>query len=343
MRELRRAYYAVTSFMDSQLGRVLDALNDTGLAEDTIVTFIGVSRRRLVPVPRSFLPRFLPPLLARTLTSPLSPRTTTLVYLRQDHGYQNGEKGQWCKSNNFELATRVPMLVAPAGAWAADADAAAGAAVPQQHQQRAPHRGAVSSSIVETIDLLPTLADLAGLALPAGQLSPGQSLAPVLLKAPPPGAGGGGAAGAGAAAALPKAYALSQWPRRRSCLHKHSCTDGHGDPSSPAADTALMGYTLRTDEWRYTAWFDFDFGAPGASPTGASAPGPVWGSTIEARELYDHRGDTMGVADAEAREWENLAADPAHASTVATLHAQLLVVVKASLVDPTAAVVPAAP
>ena len=37
-----RAYYAVISFMDSQLGRVLDALEEFGLANNTIVTFIGI-------------------------------------------------------------------------------------------------------------------------------------------------------------------------------------------------------------------------------------------------------------------------------------------------------------
>ena len=42
----------------------------------------------------------------------------------------------------------------------------------------------------------------------------------------------------------------------------------------------------------------------------------------------------MGVADAEAREWENLAGDAAHAETVAALHAQLVDIVKAGLVSP---------
>lgn len=38
-REMIRAYYAATSFMDAQVGRVLDALEELGLAEDTIVVF----------------------------------------------------------------------------------------------------------------------------------------------------------------------------------------------------------------------------------------------------------------------------------------------------------------
>lgn len=38
-RQMIRAYYAATSFMDAQVGRVLDALEEMGLADDTIVVF----------------------------------------------------------------------------------------------------------------------------------------------------------------------------------------------------------------------------------------------------------------------------------------------------------------
>jgi arylsulfatase A-like enzyme len=38
-RQMIRAYYAATSFMDAQVGRVVDALDDMGLADDTIVVF----------------------------------------------------------------------------------------------------------------------------------------------------------------------------------------------------------------------------------------------------------------------------------------------------------------
>ena len=60
----------------------------------------------------------------------------------------------------------------------------------------------------------------------------------------------------------------------------------------------FSGYSLRTPRWRYTEW---DAGKQG-------------------RELYDHDNDP--------RELTNLATLPAHATTVATLSAQLQAAVK---------------
>ena len=40
-RELRRAYYAAISFMDHQVGRVLSAIEEAGLADNTVIMFIG--------------------------------------------------------------------------------------------------------------------------------------------------------------------------------------------------------------------------------------------------------------------------------------------------------------
>lgn len=41
VKELRRAYYAAVSFMDAQVGRVLDAVEDNGLSESTVIMFVG--------------------------------------------------------------------------------------------------------------------------------------------------------------------------------------------------------------------------------------------------------------------------------------------------------------
>lgn len=73
----------------------------------------------------------------------------TLIVFSGDHGDMLGERGLWYKMHWFEMAARVPLLVhAP--------------------KRFAPHR--VSQS-VSTVDLLPTLVELAG-----GQLEPGVDL-----------------------------------------------------------------------------------------------------------------------------------------------------------------------
>ena len=41
IREALRGYYASTSFMDDQLGRVLGGLQQMGLAENTVIVFWG--------------------------------------------------------------------------------------------------------------------------------------------------------------------------------------------------------------------------------------------------------------------------------------------------------------
>ena len=41
MREMRRAYYSAVSFMDHQVGRVLGAVEENGLSDNTVVMFIG--------------------------------------------------------------------------------------------------------------------------------------------------------------------------------------------------------------------------------------------------------------------------------------------------------------
>ncbi|MEN1680645.1 MAG: sulfatase [Planctomycetota bacterium] len=110
-------YFAALSYMDAQLGRVLDELDSLGLAEETVVVLWG------------------------------------------DHGYHLGDHGAWTKHTNYEQANRIPLIIAGPG-------------VP---------RGAASDALVETVDLYPTLAELAHLPPPSGpQPLDGLSLAPIL-------------------------------------------------------------------------------------------------------------------------------------------------------------------
>jgi iduronate 2-sulfatase len=80
----------------------------------------------------------------------------TIVILWGDHGWHLGDHGMWCKHTNYEQATRIPIIVsAPDGA-----------------------RSKASSSLIETVDVFPTVCELSGLSVPAGL--DGQSFAAVV-------------------------------------------------------------------------------------------------------------------------------------------------------------------
>ncbi|WP_193213559.1 sulfatase [Luteolibacter marinus] len=81
----------------------------------------------------------------------------TIIVLWGDHGWHLGEHNVWGKHTLFEESLRSPLVLAYPGL---------------------PSPGEASRSIVETVDLFPTLCDLAGIDAPSG-LS-GRSLRPLL-------------------------------------------------------------------------------------------------------------------------------------------------------------------
>jgi iduronate 2-sulfatase len=117
-RLLIHGYHAAVSYMDAQLGRVLEELARLGLDRNTIVVLWG------------------------------------------DHGWHLGDHGMWCKHTNYEQALRIPLVVRAPGVSQA---------------------GGVSAALVETVDIYPSLCELAGLTPPA-KLD-GTSFVP-MLKAP---------------------------------------------------------------------------------------------------------------------------------------------------------------
>jgi iduronate 2-sulfatase len=85
-------------------------------------------------------------------------RENTIVILWGDHGYQLGEHGTWNKRTNWEIATRVPMIIS----------------VPGQTT-----RGRQTNALVELVDIFPSLVELCGLPSPSGL--EGVSFTPLLM------------------------------------------------------------------------------------------------------------------------------------------------------------------
>lgn len=111
-------YFGLVSFMDANVGRILDAVDAAGLTD-----------------------------------------TTRIVYV-SDHGDNMGERGMWGKSNMYEEAAAVPMILAGPG-------------VPQNHVCKTP---------VSLVDVFPTVLESAGLT-PGDPELPGRSLLQVAQEA----------------------------------------------------------------------------------------------------------------------------------------------------------------
>ncbi len=114
-RLLKHGYLASVSYIDAQIGRLLDALKEEKIDSNTIVVLWG------------------------------------------DHGWKLGEHNSWCKMTNYEIDTRVPLIV------------------------RAPNaveNGKQCDRLVEFVDVYPSLCELAN--LPLRKELEGVSFAPLL-------------------------------------------------------------------------------------------------------------------------------------------------------------------
>lgn len=116
--QLIHGYYAGTSFVDAQIGKVIDELDRLDLAGNTIIVLWG------------------------------------------DHGFHLGDHGIWTKHTNYEQANRIPILISAPG-------------ITQPNSS--------TRQLAESVDIFPTLAELAQLPPPSGpQAIDGLSLVPVL-------------------------------------------------------------------------------------------------------------------------------------------------------------------
>ncbi|MDE3741024.1 sulfatase [Maribacter polysaccharolyticus] len=114
-RELKHAYYACVSYIDAQVGRLMDELDRLGLKDNTIVVLWG------------------------------------------DHGWKLGEHNGWAKQTNYEIDTRVPMIISG---------------------DKVNAKGKTSNALTEFVDIYPTLCDITGFKVP--EYLDGESLKPLL-------------------------------------------------------------------------------------------------------------------------------------------------------------------
>ena len=160
-RRLVHGYHACVSYVDAQIGRLLGALEEEGLTENTIVV------------------------------------------LWSDHGYKLGNYRGWGKMTNYEIDARVPFIISAPGMNKT--------------------AGQSSNSLVELLDIYPTLCELAGIEEP--EFVEGKSLVPVLHNPQ----------------ARVHQAAVNQYYRK---------FEGQ----------QYMGYALRTDKYRYVEWRDMETG-----------------------------------------------------------------------------------
>ncbi|GFT48249.1 iduronate 2-sulfatase [Nephila pilipes] len=238
---IRQGYYASLSYMDDQLGRLLQALEDTGYAAHTTIVLLG------------------------------------------DHGWSLGEHQEWSKYSNFEVSVNVPLIIY----------------VPElMEEKRVPfHHEKVlnfirkrnqfsdeepqkwrslykpkyqTTELVELVDIFPTLAEIANIAVPplcrvfsTIFCSEGLSFYPLIehLVLDP------------WVDFSWKTATFSQYPRPT--LAPSNISD------QPALkDIKYMGYSIRTARFRYTEWVKFN----------KDRFKPDW-PVIISRELYDHMYD----------------------------------------------------
>ena len=231
---LLHGYYACVSYVDAQIGMMLEALDEAGIRDDTVIVVWG------------------------------------------DHGWHLGDMGIWGKATNYEIATRVPLIV-----WTPEMKA----------------RGESTSALVELIDLYPTLCELAD--LPRPDHLAGKSFAPLLDEPKRQWS-------KHAISQFPNP-ALREWaanplsPGMRQTFFgplieevETKIIKQQGNSwDRELFENHLMGYSLRTEAYRLVAWLDYrDLDA-----------NPVF------LELYDQKADpdeTRNVASANQGKTEAL-------------------------------------
>ncbi len=189
--------------------------------------------------------------------------SNTIIVLWGDHGFKLGELNMWSKFTNMEYDTRVPFLLRVPGVT---------------------DSGMRTQALVELVDIFPSLTELAGIPVPP--VCPednedllacveGTSVVPLLEDTQREW----------------KEAAYSQYARPSVVGFPE--IPGH-PPFERGDNEAVMGYAVRSDEYRFIEWYSFD------RDTATPDFSEVWGT-----ELYDKDETINKAADPEMAEIVN--------------------------------------
>ncbi|XP_065267098.1 iduronate 2-sulfatase [Emys orbicularis] len=220
-RQIRQSYFAAVSYLDTQVGLLLNALDDVGLSNNTIVMFTA------------------------------------------DHGWSLGEHGEWAKYSNFDVATRVPLMFYVPGktsSFARPGERVFPYLDPFTHVSDSVAAGK-AKKMVELVSLFSTLAELAGLWVPP--VCPEPSFHVALCTQGP---------------SIVQHFNSNEEEDDYDTDYDHDydIEDDHEEPIAfsqyprPAdtpqwdsdkpelKDIKIMGYSMRTVDYRYTVWVGFN-------------------------------------------------------------------------------------
>lgn len=130
----------------------------------------------------------------------------TIVIFMSDHGYQLGAHDLWMKNDLFEGSAHAPLIISVPGSKT---------------------KGKQTNSIVEYVDLYPTVTALTGVKMPTTVM--GKNLAPIIANP----------------VVEVRKSALTQSRSNAFIMHE-----------AEGAKKDVMGYSVRTSRYRYTEWND---------------------------------------------------------------------------------------
>ena len=163
----------------------------------------------------------------------------TIIIVWGDHGWHLGDMGIWGKATNYEIATRVPLIISTPELKA---------------------KGEGTNALVELVDIYPTLCELAGIPNPDHIV--GKSFAPLLEDADQE--------WKDSALSQFPSPALREWAANPLSAEMRETFFGplieevegriieqHGEQwDRDLFENHLMGYSLRTNRYRFVTWLD---------------------------------------------------------------------------------------